>query len=599
MKINRKTLYIAALGCFWMGGTEFVLAQDATADSVRTGFFNAMNYVRQKRYIPAGRPIDPKARGWNASLSVFAGAGKLGGGAAGPYSKEFGIALTKDVTSFNSYRLAVEGGINEQIKRGGVEIAHMFRILDYLRGYKSDAYWDMETVLGAGVYGIKDKTSNEQFLAGGLHGGLHVSCHLRDHIDLFLEPRVNLFTDDINGLESDKKFDIGAQVVAGVTYRFTGLQKGSGISANSGILDNLFYEIYAGIQGDYSARVRKAPIMNGVLEPIGPVMGISMGKWFLPFGVRGTLFAGVHNTISDRRTWKSKEAYGGVRLEGMVNLNRLFSDRVTDPKLEVNVMGGFEVGGVAHRGATYAKKVRPFTGPTVGGQLVYAVNEYIGVFGQARWSKNDYTQSFMHSKVVSERRMQNLSVELGVQYRRREECINHNKYLFEPYNFVSVGMGANYPMRTGDQQVKTMMKHLGQQFYVGYGRRWSKYSSVRGYMEVAHYPYKVSKHVYPVTLGADYLVDLSALAAEYNPERVFTVEGLAGILYTHHGAAQKDYFGMQAGLKETVRVNDRWGIFAEEVMRAYKGAIIPGARTLTNAEFSFLPYANLGVNLYF
>lgn len=420
-----------------MGGTEFVLAQDAAADSVRTGFFNAMDYVGQKRYIPAGRPVDPKARGWNASLSVFAGAGKLGGETAGPYSKEFGMALTKDVTSFNSYRLAVEGGMNEQIKRGGIEIAHMFRILDYLRGYKSDAYWDLETVVGIGLYGTKNKISNENFLAGGLHGGLHVSCHLRDHLDLFLEPRVNLFTDGFNGLESNKKYDIGAQATVGLTYRFTGLQKGSGISANSGILDNLFYEIYAGVQGDYSARIRRAPAMDGLLDPIGPVMGISMGKWFLPFGVRGTLFAGIHNTIPDQGSGKRKEGYGGLRLEGMVNLNRLFSDRVTDPKLEVNVMGGFEAGFVAHGGATYAKKIRPITGPTVGGQLVYAVNENIGVFGQARWSRNDYTQSFMHSKVVSERKMQNVSIELGVQYRRREECINHNKYLFEPYNFVS------------------------------------------------------------------------------------------------------------------------------------------------------------------
>ena len=338
--------------------------------------------------------------------------------------------------------------------------------------------------------------------------------------------------------------------------------------------------------------------MNGVLEPVGPVMGISMGKWFLPFGIRGTLFAGVHNTLSEKGTEKIKEGYGGVRLEAMVNLNRLFDDRVTDPRLEVNLMGGAEAGFVAHRGATYARKVRPFTGPTLGGQLVYAVNDHIGVFGQARWSKNSYTQNFLHG-TSSKRRMQNLSIETGVQYRRREECITRHQYLFEPYNFVSVGMGANYPMRTGDQQLKAMMKHLGQQFYVGYGRRWSKYSSVRGYIEMAHYPYSVSKHVYPFTLGADYLVDLSSLAATYNPERIFTVEGLAGILYTHHGTAQKDYFGVQAGLKETVRINDQWGVFAEEILRAYKGAIIPGARTLTEKEISLLPYANLGVSLYF
>ena len=133
----------------------------------------------------------------------------------------------------------------------------------------------------------------------------------------------------------------------------------------------------------------------------------------------------------------------------MLNLNRLISDKVTDPKLEANLMGGFEIGAVAHRGVTYSRKIRPFTGPTAGGQLVYAVNDHIGVFGQARWSKNNYTQKFKHG-TSSKRYMQNLSIEMGVQYRRREECITRHQYLFEPYNFVSVGMGANYPMRTGD-----------------------------------------------------------------------------------------------------------------------------------------------------
>ena len=98
------------------------------------------------------------------------------------------------------------------------------------------------------------------------------------------------------------------------------------------------------------------------------------------------------NTLSEKGTEKIKEGYGGVRLEAMVNLNRLFDDRVTDPRLEVNLMGGAEAGFVAHRGATYARKVRPFTGPTLGGQLVYAVNDHIGVFGQARWSKQLYAK---------------------------------------------------------------------------------------------------------------------------------------------------------------------------------------------------------------
>ena len=129
---------------------------------------------------------------------------------------------------------------------------------------------------GSGYRHLRDenKVSKERFVAGGIHGGPHVNYHLHNHLDLFLEPRVNR-TDGINGLESQKRYDIGAQAMAGLTYRFTGLHKTSGPSANSGALDNLFYK-FAGIQGDYSARIRKAPIMNGVLEPVGPVMGISM-----------------------------------------------------------------------------------------------------------------------------------------------------------------------------------------------------------------------------------------------------------------------------------------------------------------------------------
>lgn len=109
-----------------------------------------------------------------------------------------------------------------------------------------------------------------------------------------------------------------------------------------------------------------------------------------------------------------------------------------------------------------------------------------------------------------------------------------------------------------------MMHHLGQQFSLSYGRRYSQYASVRGNLEVGHLQYGRGGHTYPLTLGADYMVDFTALAAGYNRERICTVEGFAGILYTHHGTAQKDYFGMQGGLKETIRVNDRWGVLQKK-----------------------------------
>ena len=184
--------------------------------------------------------------------------------------------------------------------------------------------------------------------------------------------------------------------------------------------------------------------MKRKLSPLGPAFGIAMGKWYAPLGVRGGLFAGFHKTLSDDQTYTLKEGYIGGRLEGLLNLNRLFNHHVTDPRLEANLFGGYELGFLAHRGEKYDRKVRPFHGPTAGAQLVYAVNSRIGVFGQARWSKSLYTQSFKNSAYVEDRFMQNLGIELGVQYRRRTEDIT-NKYLFTPYNFVSVAVGASLP----------------------------------------------------------------------------------------------------------------------------------------------------------
>ena len=598
MNILTKNYLLLALCGTCMQLPLALHAQEA-ADTIPTKFFNATDYIRQKRYIPAGREIDPQAKGRNYSLSIFGGVGKLAGATITlPATKEFGLSVTKDVSSFNAYRLTVRGGMNDAIKQGGVEFSHLFRLSDYLMGYKAERPWVLSTVIGIGGYGSRIEATRDNKAAFGAHGGLNGNFRINRSIDLFLEPRVNLFTDQIDGVDSRKRFDVGLQFLAGLTYRFTQTPGVERILSNEDAKDNLFYEWGMGVQGDFSAAVRKSPLFSNNLSLLGPSFSMAMGKWYAPLGIRGGFFGGFHKTVSDDHTYTVKEGYFGGRLEALLNLNRLFNHSLTDPKLEVNLFGGYEVGLVAHRGETYARKVRPFHGPTAGGQLVYAVNSRIGVFGQLRWSQSDYTQHFVKSKNVEDRRMQNVGFELGVQYRRRAEDLT-NKYQFTPYNFASVAIGASYPTRTGEFKVKNMMKHLGQQVSVSYGRRWSRYSSVRGTVEVGHLPYATGHHTYPLTLGVDYLADLSALAAEYNPERICSVELFAGILYTHHKAAKKNYFGMQGGFKENFRVNDRWGLFLEEGVRTYKHAIIPGARTVTKKDFSLMPFANMGVNYFF
>ena len=76
MKEFKRNYLITALCGTCMLTPALIMAQEA-ADTTQTHFFNATDYIRQKRYIPAGRSIDPKAKGRNFSFSIFGGVGNL------------------------------------------------------------------------------------------------------------------------------------------------------------------------------------------------------------------------------------------------------------------------------------------------------------------------------------------------------------------------------------------------------------------------------------------------------------------------------------------------------------------------------------------
>lgn len=75
--------------------------------------------------------------GKNFSLSVVGGINKLRGTSSLPAWFNGGIALTKDVSSFNSYRVSLLGGFNDELKQGGIELDHLFNLSDYIGGYRN------------------------------------------------------------------------------------------------------------------------------------------------------------------------------------------------------------------------------------------------------------------------------------------------------------------------------------------------------------------------------------------------------------------------------------------------------------------------------
>ena len=98
---------------------------------------------------------------------------------------------------------------------------------------------------------------------------------------------------------------------------------------------------------------------------------------------------------------------------------------------------------------------------------------------------------------------------------------------------------------------------------------------------------------------ADYMLNLTNMIGNYNENRIFDLSAFAGIIYTHHEMEDKNYFGIQGGLQQSFKLNDRWNIFAEEYLRGYNGKITPSARAYTSGEYTFVLGASIGTSYRF
>lgn len=230
-------------------------------------------------------------------------------------------------------------------------------------------------------------------------------------------------------------------------------------------------------------------------------------------------------------------------------------------------------------------------------QLVYFLSDQIGITGEARYSKSFYTQPFK-SGITQDRHMQNVGVMFGVQYRRRKADFDARRGFFQPYNFAYATVGTNFPMRTAGVKMKDIPDMLGQQISLGVGRQYTPLSAVRGSIEIGRYAYQHGG-VYPLSVTADYMLNLTNMIGNYSENRIFDLNAFAGIVYTHHEMEDKNYFGIQGGLQQSFKLNDRWNIFAEEYLRGYNSKITPSARTYTSGEYTFVLGASIGTSYRF
>lgn len=569
--------------------------------------FNALTYSLQKRYRPEGERFQNRRFTDNMYITLFGGIEKLSN--RGLYNFEagpsFGASVGKFFNPHNTIRGTFIGGYFDRpygkssLTQVGIQIDHLFNLSSYIAGFNPKRVFEVSTVEGLGYHlSFMDKQTRN---AGELHLGLQLKIHPSSRMDIILEPRATFYTDKIDHSLGNNwhKYDLGYGALLGINYRFTpsGFNNDSKfIFANNSFAENTFLNVSTGIQipGSYE-NIKDI----GLAKTIGPHINLSIGKWFMPlFGLRLSCYSSFDK-------WKSKNrkgeyyltAYGGGRLEALINILSFFNTNDQESKFGLTAMIGAEIGKMYKETEPPLRKIRrSYAGITGGIQAKYNINNNLAVFIEPRFSQIPYSLNVQkeNSVIIDEYNYKDCvyNVNIGIELHRRSNSkeITSNANRFNPKFIVSANGGFNLPVMLNDYT-----KNMNYQFGVSAERSLIPSSSARfGINYARHSSNNGKKERQTTSLAFDYMYNLTDFFLGNNPRRDFNAAIVIGPIVTFEHKAFKVHPGGELGANFSYKIGKDFSIFIEPMMRIYSYHFIPEAAIRDKA--TFLPSLSVGVS---
>ena len=565
--------------------------------------FDATSEAFQRRYrFPDAVPFDTLWRN-NISFSLFGGMDKFVPRGAGDFNTGpvAGLSMNWRFASSHTLRGSFQYGSfarkidNEILKRYGIQADYLLNITSFMKGYNPGRLFEVSALAGVGYQFASFLGEKEH--AADLHLGVQLKLHPTSQVDFYLEPRFSFLTDGID--HSDQlnwhKYDMTYGAVVGMTYHLKPWKPFGGIKLLEGdeLLDNTFVSIAGGGQFQLSRLTSEL----GLTKAIGPHMAVSVGKWLVPaFGLRFSAFKSAD-------TWHSKildsgeqifemSTYTGVRLEGMMNANRLISSLNTSPLFSVNLLAGGEVGSIKKENGFNPAK-GGYTGFTGGIQLKYRLFEDLSIFMEPRITMASFTlktNQKINGRYIAERYTDNLfNLNVGIEIARsnEEKRLEREIYAeeFTPSLFVSGGIGFGAPLQMKRFRLKN---YLDYNAMIAAGYNLNPLSSVRISGDFGPYSIdlksKAVKYNMP-TVGLDYMFNLTNLMMGYDPERKYDVQLLAGMVGSMRMKPSEEladeelkksrfFLGAETGIQASYRIDNHFKIFLEPKVRFYSKELL-------------------------
>lgn len=428
----------------------------------------------------------------------------------------------------------------------GAQLDYLLNFTNLFYGYDRDRLFSLSGVAGLNYDYVSPEGHFGHSLGAGV--GLNGAFRLNDMFGLFIEPRLNVGQDNRweHGLFSD--IDVVPTVTAGLTYYLYGYGMRHGTLEktqefrNDHFVDHMFYGMSVGAAGILHHDLFSRPI-----DRMGPMASLYLGKWFTAAsGVRLLAGAGAYGDSEP-----GYRKFGLVQLDYLWNINSTLYGYNPARVFEANL----GVGAVL----SYATSNHPgfYPGAALSLQGLWNVGSGVGLFIEPQlraFGKNYSRESFGEAPFDL-----HASVNVGLQYRldRYDYQANHAAYDNSDKYFISAGYTGRW------------LRESGLNFTKGYGAfaslgKW--YTPLSAWRLGIDYGYYTTDPQYmALSLSADYLFNLSAFTAGYNPDRVFDLLVLGGV-YGGVGNYQKKnefVYGARAGLQGRFNLSSDIDLFIE------------------------------------
>lgn len=533
---------------------------------------NALDYILQKPLGNDTFPADEKGFGKHFFLSAGVGTSALTNTFSTPHP---GLYVNGQVGSWftpvHGIRLVGKGGMlslqrnNGGTWFGGGQVDYLLNLSYLLRGY--NPYRKFELIATVGLEGDLMRHNGIWGKQLGIGSSLQMRFNCGPSLYLYVEPRLAMVAGTRYGGIKDNPYRMKAEpsLSIGLGYRIlTGKYRAMGSSPFIQTKDdNLFFG--AGV---------------GAWAPIRKVSNL---------GISGDVYVG--KMFSSASGLQLNVAAGRRGPEGP-EWSRYYTIGTLDYVLNFdNAMGGYRPGRVFNLlgnigvGAGYAMvHNRPNTlSPAISAGLT-------GVFNVSpNWAITIHPQAYFSTSsffaALNSKRPMIASVDLGLRY-----TIGRFSQNF-PGSYADLADTKRWFITAGGG-LGSRFRHSygpGADLFVGFGRRITPVSSYRVMATGVVFP--KAPCAIDFTVGVDYLSSITTAMMGFNPDRVFDLQLVLGVL---GGAAEYDgpvrmAIGAKAGLQGNFRLNKHLDLFIEPH--------IIGSRLPIDGTYSIIPEARCNIGL--